>query len=98
MLLTDVVPSGLVPIAGSARMWFDDEGNGTGVEGPWQVVGQRVDFCVSKGPDRPVDTLRYAARVVTPGTYAWESVAIQSTVVPTWGRVVPSTTVEVASE
>lgn len=95
--LTDFVPSGLAPIAGNAPAWYPEGADRVVAEGPWRVAGQRVDFCTSRPPDRSDTLLRYRARVVTPGAYAWEAVAIQSTAVPTWGRVIPATRVIVAA-
>ena len=37
-----------------------------------------------------VQHLRYAARVVTPGTYRWEPAVIQSSIVPDHGMVLPA--------
>jgi uncharacterized protein YfaS (alpha-2-macroglobulin family) len=54
------------------------------------VVGQRVDFCVYRDPRRPVQTLRYLARVVTPGAYRWEPAVLQSSLVPTQGTILPA--------
>jgi hypothetical protein len=78
-LVTDLAPSGLAPIA-ARRSWRDrDE---PGVILPWRIDGQRVTFCVERDADRPVQTLRYAARVVTPGTYTWEPTVVQSSEAP----------------
>ena len=92
-LLTDLAPSGLVPIGTSGR-WEEAEEDGESsnrfVERPWRVVGQRVDFCVYRDPKRPVQTLRYLARVVTPGAYRWEPAVLQSSLVPTQGTILPA--------
>ncbi len=88
--MTDLAPSGLAPIATGGR-WEEAEEEGatpgrTHVV-PWRVVGQRVDFCVSPDPKVPTQTLRYLARVVTSGTYRWESAILQSSVIPEQGVV-----------
>jgi hypothetical protein len=98
--LTDFVPSGLAPVAADRRLvnYEDEEATGaTGqTEPPWRVVGQRVDFCVERDPKVPVHTLRYLARVVTPGTYRWESAVLQSSVVPDQGAVLPGFSLTIA--
>jgi len=91
--MTDLTPSGLAPIAGSARWEEVDEEEGVVEathERPWRVVGQRVDFCVSSDPKVPTQTLRYLARVVTSGSYLWEPAVLQSSVVPEQGVVLPA--------
>jgi len=88
--LTDVVPSGLAPIDGRN---YDDEGEATG---PTWVDGQRVEFCVQRDPKRPVQEIRYVARVVDPGRYAWEPAVLQSSIVPTQGVATPAETVVIA--
>jgi hypothetical protein len=84
--LTDVVPSGLAPIGGF-RIYYDEP-----VTGPTWVDGQRVEFCVQRDPKRPVQELRYVARVVDPGTYAWEPAVLQSSIVPEQGLTTPGAT------
>ena len=94
-LVTDLVPSGLAPIGVGTNGWFgedEEEASAAQDETPWQVDGQRVDFCVERDPKRPVVTLRYIARVVSPGTYRWEPAVIQSSIVREHGAVVPAAT------
>jgi uncharacterized protein YfaS (alpha-2-macroglobulin family) len=46
-------------------------------------VGQEVDFSVSNDPTRiRTATLRYLARIVTPGDYAWEPASIRLAAAP----------------
>ena len=97
--VTELVPSGLVPVTRGG--WEGDEeededGTFESVEGPWDVVGQRVSFCVAVDPDHPVLTLRYVARVVTPGTYRWEETVLQSEVDPGAGTVLPASSITIA--
>jgi hypothetical protein len=90
--VTDLAPSGLAPISAN-QVWDgeeDPESDTTSVIGPWQVVGQRVEFCVTPDPNLPVQTLRYLARVVTPGTYRWEPAVLQSSVASEQGIVLPA--------
>jgi hypothetical protein len=87
--VTDLVPSGLAPIAPSPG-WYDETEGGSDTLGPWRVDGQRVDFCVAYDPLQPTQHLRYAARVVTPGAYRWESGVIQSSVARDQGIVLPA--------
>ncbi|MDH4141916.1 MAG: hypothetical protein OEV61_04835, partial [Chloroflexota bacterium] len=96
--ITDFAPSGLAPIIDLPRWWVEDDEDldPAGSVSPWSVSGQRVDFCLSRDSDKR--SLRYMARVVTPGTYRWEPAIIQSPVVQEWGMVVPATTMKVAAE
>ena len=86
--VTDLAPSGLVPLA-TNQTWYGDEDDDQFVVGPWGVVGQRVDFCVDRDFEVLNHTMRYRARVVTPGTYRWEPSVLQSSIVPEQGIVVP---------
>jgi hypothetical protein len=94
--VTDLVPSGLAPIAGAGEFIANDEGDpiwaGTS---PDRVDGQRVEFCVTRKAKVGTVTLRYVARVVTPGTYLWEPAVLQSAVVPDQGVVTPRVTVTI---
>lgn len=93
----DQVPSGLAPLA--VQPTWPDTGDGSTPPpapsdqeiGPWQIVGQRVEFCVTRDPQRKEFVLRYVARVVTPGTYHWEPTVLQSSTVPEQGIVLPAT-------
>ena len=84
-LLTDLLPSGLAPIAANAG-WPEDLDEPVGIR-PFEVEGQRVAWCAtprsSNGGGGSLYT--YAARVVSPGTYRWEPAVIQSEVVQTVG-------------
>jgi uncharacterized protein YfaS (alpha-2-macroglobulin family) len=86
--VTDLVPSGLAPLA--APPFWPDEGTPSTTEGPWRISGQRVDFCVSFDPKIPVHHLRYVARVVNPGTYRWEPAVLQSSVILDRGLALPA--------
>jgi uncharacterized protein YfaS (alpha-2-macroglobulin family) len=99
-LVTDLVPSGLAPIGMGSSWWSEDEEEASAAqdEAPWRVDGQRADFCVQRDPKHPVVTLRYIARVVSPGTYRWEPAVIQSSIVREHGAVVPATTAVIADE
>ena len=96
-LVSDVVPSGLAPLSSVSVDRYDESGRPE-IIGPWRVVGQRVDFVVTQWQKGPTSTMRYIARVVSPGTFGWEPVVAQSSVVPTWGRMIDATTVKVASK
>jgi hypothetical protein len=78
--LADTVPSGLAPVSGR----YVDEEAGTAI-GPDWVDGQRVEFCLQRDPQRRVQDVQYLARVVDPGTYAWEPALLQSSVAPDQG-------------
>jgi len=77
--VVEEVPSGLAPIA---AQW--DSGGTMDIIWPDVVVGQRVTFCVPNpgANDARTGHLRYAARVVNEGTYAWEPAVMQLEGVP----------------
>jgi hypothetical protein len=79
-VVTDLVPSGLVPV-GQLRGWVDSEdeqGVLANATYPYAVVGQRVDFCAEPRADGANIRLRYVARVISTGTYTWETAIAQS--------------------
>lgn len=71
-LVTDLVPSGLAPVRTAMTWRHRDE-----TELPISIDGRRVTWCLGPDRDHPVRELAYAARVVTPGIYAWEPVLVQ---------------------
>lgn len=86
--VTDLVPSGLAPLAAPPVWPTEDVPRDS--EGPWRIIGQRVDFCVTSDPKVAVHHLRYVARVVTPGTYRWEPAVLQSSVILERGIALPA--------
>jgi hypothetical protein len=79
--ITDLAPSGLVPIE---RNWaWPDAEIGPYIEGPYRIDGQRVEFCAYTGSRQR--EFQYVARVVSPGTYTWEPAVIQSVDAPELG-------------
>jgi hypothetical protein len=90
--VVDFVPSGLAPVARTDG-WVGDDGT----IGPYRIVGQEVDFSVWNDlPRTPVATLRYLARIVTPGDYAWEPALIRLAAAPEDAAFTTSTRVTVA--
>jgi hypothetical protein len=90
--VVDLVPSGLAPVARTDG-WVGDDGT----IGPYSVVGQRVEFCASNDPTAlRVTKMRYLARVVTPGDYAWEPAVIQLPDAPQAAAFTPPTRVTIA--
>ena len=79
--VVDLVPSGLTPVGGGSQ-WVDpDQGDPVSDDGvvlPYDQTASRVSFCVAPTTTRREFTLRYVARVITPGTYAWEPAVAQS--------------------
>jgi hypothetical protein len=84
--LTDLVPSGLAPVV-SGGVWYSDEE--PDVTSPYEFDGQRVSWCVSPSDRGPYG---YSARVVSPGTYRWESAVVQAEGAPSIGAFTPTTT------
>lgn len=79
--LSDLLPSGLRAVTGpyDPSVYYEgvDQAN---LVFPYDVVGQRVSFCVYRDGDQ--EPLSYLARVVTKGTYAAEPALLQSMEVP----------------
>ena len=94
--VTELVPSGLVPVGGLADSpYFDDSDVPDGVTLPYAQVAQRVSFCAEKTKrDRTAD-LRYVARVITAGTYAWEPALVESKTSAGRAALTPTTTVHI---
>jgi hypothetical protein len=90
--VVDLVPSGLAPVARTDG-WVGEDGT----IGPYRIVGQEVDFSVGNDPHGiPTAKLRYLARIVTPGDYAWEPASIRLAAAPQDGAFTPPTRVTVA--
>ncbi|MBF8289286.1 MAG: hypothetical protein HW391_254 [Chloroflexi bacterium] len=85
--VTDRAPSGLAPLA-AERFWDGDQSSASWRSAPTDVSGQRVTWCVDPVRGRYV-TLRYAARVVSAGTFTWEPAVIQSGEAPEVGATTP---------
>jgi uncharacterized protein YfaS (alpha-2-macroglobulin family) len=88
--VTDLLPSGLAPIA-ALPGWSDDPEVPRDATAPYSADGQRVSWCVDPQISRNAK-LAYRARVVTPGTYRWEPAVIQSTTAPSLGAATPAST------
>ena len=98
LVVRDVAPSGLVPIMGSGYSDDEDEDEVPSTAGPDRIVGQAVEFCVGADdtPGAQV-TLRYAARVISPGRYLWEPTLLQLSDTPEVGTVVPATRIVISA-
>ena len=88
--VTDLVPSGLVPV-GVLEDWMDPE---TGERQrdrtyPEEQAAQRVSFCAMRSPNEGTVWLRYVARVITVGTYRWESAIVESRSGPNRAAITP---------
>jgi hypothetical protein len=71
--VVELVPSGLAPLAIGRG-----DPNEQGVIGPSSVVGQEVTFCAGNDArSGHTARMRYSARVVNDGTFAWEPAIIQ---------------------
>jgi hypothetical protein len=92
-LLVDNVPSGLAPISYLGAVPVEE--SPAGFVSPTFMDGQRVAFLVGWDPKQSDYTLRYVARVVTPGAYTWETSVLQSTADPAWGLTVAPTTITI---
>jgi uncharacterized protein YfaS (alpha-2-macroglobulin family) len=83
--VTDLLPSGLAPVA-ALDDWQSQDADAarTRVQMPYEVIGQRVSWCVDPTHGKSF-TLGYSARVVSPGTYRWEPAVAQFGTAPTLG-------------
>jgi uncharacterized protein YfaS (alpha-2-macroglobulin family) len=79
--ITDVAPSGLVPVEHSYA--WPDADIPAYTAWPYAIDGQRASWCATR--DSVVDDYEYVARVVSPGTYRWEPAIIQSVAAPEVG-------------
>jgi hypothetical protein len=83
-LVTELVPSGLIPMGPMSGWSYNDEEEvpSVGVMSPFSVVGQRVMFCAEPTKKQRTVRLRYYARVITPGRYVWEPAVVESRIAP----------------
>jgi hypothetical protein len=75
--VTDLVPSGLVPVA-RLETWPTEEEEAADIVRPYLIQGQRVEFCAYRDSRRPTVRLRYIAHVVSTGAFVWEPSIIQA--------------------
>ncbi len=87
--VTDLLPSGLKPIA-SVYSYGLDTGN---IWYPYEINGQRVSFCVGKGDENK--TINYYARVISAGKFRAESALIQSLISPSVFNLSPAGSVSI---
>lgn len=89
----EVVPSGLAPL--DMGWGFTDE---RGITWPSSVVGQEVRFCAFNDPESGrTARLRYVARVVNEGTFAWEPAVMQFPDAAELTAVTPAASVTIGS-
>ncbi len=93
--LTDLLPSGLAPVAADGSPDYDENGELVEPPGnaPYEVEGQRVSWCAS--PSDRSHVYSYAARVVSPGAYLWEPAVIQLELAPDFGNATGPTRYEI---
>ena len=94
-----MAPSGLAPLReGSSWRPRRDEGIDALVgQLPWSIAGQQVSWCVWPDSKKPVQTLRYRARVVNSGSFLWEPAVVQSTRAPELIRLSEADSVEIGA-
>ena len=95
----EVLPAGLAP---TGSLVGPHVGDGDAARDralpPWEIDGNRAEWGFwrdATDPSSRTFRLRTAARVVAPGTYAWEPAVVQSVTAPAIGASVPATTVTV---
>jgi len=77
--VTDLVPSGLVPVSGLQVPGDNASDPANLYQAPYDIQAQRVSFCVGLPAVGRTVGMRYFARIVSPGEYVWEPAVIQST-------------------
>jgi uncharacterized protein YfaS (alpha-2-macroglobulin family) len=89
----ELVPSGLAPLTG---WWGARTGDDPDITWPSSVVGQEVRFC-AWNDERSGRTarLRYLARVVNEGTFAWEPAVMQLPGAPELLAITPAGTASI---
>ncbi|HEX2754166.1 MAG TPA: hypothetical protein VHM48_01810, partial [Candidatus Limnocylindrales bacterium] len=96
--VTELVPSGLAPV-GAWSHWTDPDAEvdpaTADVILPYDQSGSQVFFCVGPDAARRAFTLRYVARVVTPGTYVWEPAVAQSGSAEDIANLAPATSITI---
>ena len=95
--VVELVPSGLVPV-GELAAWLDESEEApppADVIGPYAQAGQRVAFCAEPGRDGRTATLRYHARVITPGSYRWEPAVLESRTGPARAALTEELTIRI---
>ncbi|MDQ2965271.1 MAG: hypothetical protein M3R57_05435, partial [Chloroflexota bacterium] len=91
--VVEQVPSGLAPLA-IGRGEIDEQG----VIGPSSVAGQQVTFCAPNDPLTGHSArMRYTARVVNEGTFAWEPAVMQLAGAPEALAFTPTGTATIGS-
>jgi hypothetical protein len=77
--VSDLAPSGLAPME-YYQTWGSYDESAPSYVSPYAIEGQRVSFCVGPSTKSRSVKMRYFARIVTAGTYTWESAVIQSAI------------------
>ncbi len=85
--VTDILPSGLKPVTSMSSMISN------AYLYPYDINGQKVSFCVSKGDTR--SSVSYYARVISAGDYRSENAIIQSLKAPSIFNFSPAGTVSI---
>ena len=99
-LVTDFVPSGLIAAGSPAQWGYDNYPEdavpaGREVSWPFAQTAQRVSFCAEPTTKDRVVHLRYHARVITTGTYIWESAIAESLTGTDRAAITAETVVEI---
>jgi hypothetical protein len=94
--VTDHVPSGLVPV-GNISAWVDPDTEEPGLPYllPYVQADQIVRWCAQPDKKTRVVELRYYARVITPGSYAWEPSIVDSATAGGRASMTRASTIEI---
>jgi hypothetical protein len=94
--VTDLVPSGLMPVSNLAA-WVDPNEAATlaTVGLPYAQGDQLVHWCAAPTKDKRTAELRYYARVVTPGSYVWQPAIVGAAAATHRVSSTPETRIEI---
>jgi hypothetical protein len=94
--VTDHVPSGLVPV-GNLAAWVDPNSEQPTLlyTLPYSQANQIVRWCAQPTVSNRIVELRYYARVITPGRYAWEPSIVDSATASGHATVSHADTIEI---
>ena len=94
--VTDLLPSGLTPVGPSAA-WVDPDSSEprSPYVSPYEQSTSSVRFCAEPTASGRTVDLRYFARAVTTGMYAWEPAVVESTTEAGHGSLTPPSTLTI---
>jgi alpha-2-macroglobulin len=95
-MVTDHVPSGLVPV-GNVAAWIDPNAEAAlpDAGAPYAQGDQLVRWCAAPASEDQTIELRYFARVITPGTYVWQPAVVSASTAMDRASVTAETRIQI---